>query len=127
MERRTISAEALDKLRVVADWFQQPGIKVKTISANMSKCIDPARSSKIAPLLVELGHRDKGHSLWRLSGKSVFYKDPGFDNLFYPFAPVEVDGTKLEPGDFLRFVEDKPLTAELDCLIICVPEIDKES
>jgi hypothetical protein len=59
MEPHTISDKALEKLRDVADWFQEPGIEVKTISANMSKCIDPARSSKLAPFLVELGHRDK--------------------------------------------------------------------
>lgn len=60
MDRRySVTSEALQKQRQVAEWFKDEKVKVQREASNMYKCIDPGRGDRVAPFLIELGHGDK--------------------------------------------------------------------
>lgn len=63
----------------------------------------------------------------RISGKVTLTKDRGYDNLLFPFGNVNVAGEELQPGDFIRLVRTEQLDAELDCLLVVVPELKDQS
>ncbi|EEH06971.1 hypothetical protein HCBG_05191 [Histoplasma capsulatum G186AR] len=118
----TIDSDAKGDLDELAKWFR--AAEMVTQGKNTWRCVDMARFQKVYPLLSKL-KLDKGckFTLYRISGYTTILKGPGFDNLFFPLlGAVDIHGVRFEPGKYTRFTSNQVVDAQLDFLIISVPE-----
>ncbi|KAJ5654842.1 hypothetical protein N7490_001845 [Penicillium lividum] len=126
MSPTKISADASNKLEALAEWLcKYAEMKQQN---NLIKCTDNKRLEKTLPLLKELGYAQiegYGYDLYRISGETKIIKRHHLKNLFFPLSigsEVQVAGETLTPGTFAQFDSTIVINAQLDCLIVYLPE-----
>ncbi|KAJ5100799.1 hypothetical protein N7456_006851 [Penicillium angulare] len=118
--------DASTKLLGLAEWLKNAEMKQE---GNLLQCVDKDAFKQTLPLLKALGY-DKitgfGYALYRTSGESEISKFPGLKTLFFPLhvpaGKVEVAGEPLKPGECTQFDNSVTFSAQLDYLIIYLPE-----
>jgi len=70
--------------------------------------------------------------IYRISGKTEIIKRPQLKTLFFPLSisferddkksEVQVEGELLKPGTYAQFDSTMTLNAQLDCLVVYLPE-----
>lgn len=74
-----------------------------------------------------------GYHIYRISTEAEIIKRPHLKTLFFPLSigpgsdsiasgQIEVAGKVLSPGIFVQFDSTLTLSAQLDCLIVYLPE-----
>lgn len=69
----------------------------------------------------------------RISGKTEIKATPGYRSLLFPLTvgsgsddtasgKVQVAGELLSPGDYMTFTSSLAVDAQLDCLVILLPD-----
>ncbi|EEH34992.1 hypothetical protein PAAG_06039 [Paracoccidioides lutzii Pb01] len=119
----TLDNDAKRDLDELAEWFRTAEMVAQGEST--WRCVDIAKFQKINPLLTKLDVDKDGckFTLYRISGCMTIQKGPGLHNFFFPLlGTVDIHGVRLEPGKFTRFTTDQDIDAQLDFLVISVPE-----
>ncbi|QQK42178.1 hypothetical protein Pdw03_5032 [Penicillium digitatum] len=103
---------------------------------SLIKCVDVDRYKKTLPVLKALGYDQipgHGYHIYRTSGETEIIKRPDLKTLFFPLSvgsgndsvasgEVQVAGELLTPGNFIELNSTLTFTAQLDCLIVYLPE-----
>ncbi|KAJ5232500.1 hypothetical protein N7468_005456 [Penicillium chermesinum] len=117
---------ASSKLHDLAEWLKDAEMKQQ---GNLLQCVDKDTFKKTLPLLMALGcHKITGfgYAIYRTSGNSEVSKLPNLKTLFFPLnvpaGEVEVAGEALKRGTCTQFDETVTFNAQLDYLVIYIPE-----
>ncbi|KAJ6070560.1 hypothetical protein N7467_011879 [Penicillium canescens] len=132
------NVEAVAKLKDLATWLYESA-EMKQ-EKNLIKCVDVDRYKKTLPLLKALGYdlplkssQGHGYHIYRTSGETEIIKRPDLKTLFFPLSvgsgnnsiasgEVQVAGETVAPGSFIHLDSTLTITAQLDCLIVYLPE-----
>ncbi|KAJ5350225.1 hypothetical protein N7541_007952 [Penicillium brevicompactum] len=122
-------------LQELAKWVYE-SYESANIQRDKNICVDENQVDKTLPLLKALGY-DKipgyGFAIHRISGNTEIIKEDGIRTLFFPLSVgsgsksiasgnVKVAGVSLTPGTFMEIDGTTILNAQLDCLIVYLPE-----
>lgn len=129
-----VGDSALSDLTDLAIWVRESAEMKQENS--LLRCVDKDLYIRTLPLLRKLGYdriKGYGYQICRISGKTQITKPPHLKTLFFPLSvgsgsdstaseELQVEGEVLRPGTFTQFNNTLVLDAQLDCLIVYVPE-----
>ncbi|GBF66696.1 hypothetical protein TMEN_9416 [Trichophyton mentagrophytes] len=119
----TLNNDATEYLQTLGKWFQTAKISLE--KENVWRCVDPKRIEKWKPFLecLDLYKEGNGFVLWRISGSLTIGPDSGYHGLFFPISgAVDISGSRVNPGEYIKFTKPQLIDAKLDFLTALIPE-----
>ncbi|ODH53353.1 hypothetical protein GX48_00549 [Paracoccidioides brasiliensis] len=122
----SISDDAKAELEALADWM--PTSEMRQVTLYASVCTDNDRFDRLQPFLEKMGlwKEDFPHSLFSIAGYGSIPKHSGFDHILFPLSgSITISNTFIQPGEYMRYSTTQTFIANLDLLIVLVPEADQ--
>ncbi|EEH34270.1 hypothetical protein PAAG_05319 [Paracoccidioides lutzii Pb01] len=99
----SMSDDAKAELEALADWM--PTSEMRQVTLYASDCT---------------------HSLFSVAGYGSIPKHSGFDHILFPLSGVlTISNTFIQPGEYMRYSTTQTFIANLDLLIVLIPEADQ--